>query len=220
MQHEVYSMEKITSICRDKLNLAISDEMLENFQTVVAELLKWNKKINLTSIRKPQEIMIKHILDSLYLIPSLPDNINILDIGSGGGFPALIIALCKRSCRIVSVDAVAKKIHFQRNVARLLKLDNLDAKHCRVEEMIKEFSGSFDVITSRAFSSIETFTNFATPLLADDGVMIAMKGRGGIDETEVASDFLKNKNLQIQKIIDYDLPDNLGNRKLIFIEKR
>jgi len=197
--------------------LEIAEESLQAFELFSSELIKWNRKVNLTAITGATEIAAKHIIDSLFFARLVGNKDKVLDIGSGAGIPAIPLKIIKPGVEVVSVDAVAKKIHFQRHVARLLQLQGFEAVHARVEDLQKKSSGCFDVITSRAFSDLGHFATLAAPLLAAGGRLIAMKGPAAIEEMDQAADILSSLKFEISGIYPYDLPFNSGKRHLIVI---
>jgi 16S rRNA (guanine527-N7)-methyltransferase len=199
------------------LGLDLTEENIWAFELFASELKKWNRKVNLTAITSDSEIAIKHFIDSLLLERMLGDAINILDIGSGAGLPALAIKIVRPATAVTSVDAVAKKIHFQRHVARLLQLEGFDAVHARIENLHQSHAGAFDVITSRAFSDLSQFVSLAAPLLAENGRIIAMKGPASSNEMPDSIPILEAYRLEINSVHSYSLPENNGERRLIII---
>ncbi len=200
-----------------EIGICVGNEVLCKLEIYSQELLKWNRKINLTAITNENEIAIKHFIDALYFAVHVSDNELVLDIGSGAGVPAIPLKIARPSVKVVSVDAVSKKIQFQKHVARLLELNEFDAIHARIESMHKEFAKKFDVIASRAFSSLEQFVKLSAPLLADGGRLIAMKGPASAEEILSSESALKNLGFQVEKTINYDLPFNNGKRCLVVI---
>ena len=155
------------------------------FAAHAKELLHWTKTINLTTIVDPFEVAVKHFVDSLAPARRITPEAILLDIGSGGGFPAIPLKVVIPTLSITLIDASRKKVNFLKHVIRTLKLDGIEALHIRAEELADEsaYRNHFNIITSRALDDIETFISRARPLLADDGQMIALKGNR--DETEV-----------------------------------
>ncbi|NTW99111.1 MAG: 16S rRNA (guanine(527)-N(7))-methyltransferase RsmG, partial [Geobacteraceae bacterium] len=172
----------------EQLGIGLTPGQIAQFETFAVELCKWNRKLNLTSITNPEEIAVKHFVDSLSVAAYREIRGEILDIGSGGGFPCLPLKIVFPEVVVVSVDAVAKKIRFQNHVARLIGLKQFAALHCRAESLGLEYGGRFDSIISRAFSGIPEFVRLALPLLADGGSIIAMKGREGEREALAAEE--------------------------------
>lgn len=203
-----------------EMGLVISEADIQAFEIFVAELKKWNRTVNLTAITTDAEIAVKHIIDALVCAASVRDGECVLDIGSGAGIPAIPLKVVSPSSRVVSVDAVGKKILFQRHVARLLKLKGFEAVHARVESLHRTHSRQFDVITSRAFSRLQQFVALASPLLANDGRMIAMKGPGFIAETEAEHECIIALGFEIASVTPYQLPFGMGERNLIVITPR
>ena len=171
-----------------KLNLQLSDEALNLLLKYQDALVLWNKAYNLTAIRDPKEMLVKHLLDSLSILNDLPQG-RLLDIGTGGGMPGMIIALChpERSC--VLLDSNGKKIRFLKQFIADLKLQNVIAVQTRVEneDMIQEL-GLFDVITSRAFASLTDFVDASTPYMHDSSIIASMKGLIPQDEIDAIKD--------------------------------
>ena len=146
-------------------------------------LAKWNKVYNLTAVRDPAEMLTHHLLDSLAVIAPLVRHTQggaarVLDVGSGGGLPGVVIAICCPEMSVACVDAVAKKAAFVQQAAGVLDLSNLRGVHARVESITEPY----DVITSRAFATLADFTQWSAGSLGEDGVWMAMKGKHPTDE--------------------------------------
>ncbi|KAA0889874.1 16S rRNA (guanine(527)-N(7))-methyltransferase RsmG [Oryzomonas rubra] len=199
------------------MGLEISEESIRAFELFADQLKKWNRKINLTAIISDEEIAVKHIIDALIFAGCVRDDERVLDIGSGAGVPAIPLKIVKPSVPVTSVDAVGKKILFQRHVARLLKFDGFEAIHGRVEELCGTRSHGFDLITSRAFSRLEQFVGLAAPLLSGTGRLIAMKGPGVADEIKADEERLATLGFEIVSVTPYRLPLSKGERNLIEI---
>ncbi|MCK8640691.1 16S rRNA (guanine(527)-N(7))-methyltransferase RsmG [Acinetobacter schindleri] len=167
------------------LGLELSDEALNLLLKYQDALVLWNKAYNLTAIRDPKEMLVKHLLDSLSILKDLPAG-RLLDIGTGGGMPGMIIALCQPERDCVLLDSNGKKIRFLKQFIADLKLKNVIAVQTRVEneDSINEL-GQFDVITSRAFASLTDFVNASKPYMHEQSIIASMKGL--IPEEEVAA---------------------------------
>ena len=200
------------------MDLALSSREIEAFECYADELKKWNRKVNLTAITKDREIAIKHFVDSLHLAMYLSASDRLLDIGSGAGLPVIPLKIIRPDIFMVSVDAVAKKIHFQRHIIRLLDLKKIEVLHSRVEELHKTDHRSFSVITSRVFTRLDRFVSLAAPLLAEDGVLIAMKGEQVAGEMSESDAHLQASGFTIVSIKRYTLPENMGERVLTFLK--
>jgi 16S rRNA (guanine527-N7)-methyltransferase len=161
-----------------ELGLSLSEVQLEQLLAYLALIQKWNKVYNLTAVRDPQEMLTHHLLDSLTAIAPLVHHTQgqpakVLDVGSGGGLPGIVLAICRPELDVSCVDTVGKKAAFIQQVAATLKLPNLRGIHARVETL----TGPFDVICCRAFASLPDFVNWSRSALAGQGVWMAMKGK-------------------------------------------
>lgn len=167
-----------------KLGLDLSEEALNLLLKYQDALVLWNKAYNLTAIRDPKEMLVKHLLDSLSILKDLPKG-RLLDIGTGGGMPGMIIALCQPERQCVLLDSNGKKIRFLKQFIADLKLTNVIAVQTRVEneDSIHDL-GQFDVITSRAFASLTDFINASKPYMHPDSIIASMKGLVPHDEVE------------------------------------
>ena len=161
-----------------ELGLSLSDAQYEQLLGYLALIQKWNKVYNLTAVRDPQEMLTHHLLDSLTAVTPLVRHTQgqptkVLDVGSGGGLPGIVLAICRPELDVSCVDTVGKKAAFIQQVAAILKLPNLHGIHARVETL----SGPFDVICCRAFASLPDFVGWSRGALAQQGVWMAMKGK-------------------------------------------
>ena len=168
----------------EALGLSLSEAQQQQLLAYLALIQKWNKVYNLTALRDPQEMLTHHLLDSLSAIGPLTRHLQsipsfderscaLLDVGSGGGLPGVVIAICCPRVRVTCVDAVSKKAAFVQRVAASLKLPNLKGVHARVETL----SGPFDVVCSRAFASLPDFVTWSAGALTETSVWMAMKGK-------------------------------------------
>ena len=152
-------------------------------------LERWNATYNLTAVRDRQAMLIQHLADCLAVVPALQRHagsrgMHVLDVGSGGGLPGVVIAILMPACQVICVDSVAKKSAFVRQVAGTLRLPNLQARHGRVERLPH---ASFDLIVSRAFASLADFVQLTQHLRGSNGVWLAMKGKVPDNEMAVLS---------------------------------
>ncbi|KAF0218393.1 MAG: hypothetical protein FD174_3010 [Geobacteraceae bacterium] len=202
-----------------QLGVQLTTAELGRFYTFAAELKKWSRKINLTAIKDDADIAVKHFLDSLTLLKVVKGRGRLLDIGSGGGFPAIPVKIALHELDVVSVDAVEKKIIFQRHAARLLHLHGFEAVHARGEELAARYAGHFNWVVSRAFSDIPTFVKIALPLIKENGKIVAMKGRGGRDEARAAEKHLADLGLAVAEVIEFQLPISGDARSLVVMQR-
>ena len=166
------------------LGLNLSDDALGLLLKYQDALVLWNKAYNLTAIRDPKEMLVKHLLDSLSILKDLPAG-RLLDVGTGGGMPGMIVSLCQPERNCVLLDSNGKKIRFLKQFIADLKLKNVIAVQTRVEneDSIQDL-GKFDVVTSRAFASLSDFVAAARPYMHDSTVIAAMKGLVPTEEAE------------------------------------
>ena len=173
--------DQIGVLCK-QCGLDASPTQLQTLVDYLLLLQRWNATYNLTAVRDPAAMLTQHLADCLAVIPPLKRHAEggrLLDVGSGGGLPGVVIAALLPAWQVTCVDAVAKKMAFVRQVAGALPLPNLRAEHLRVEQLQQ---APFDLITSRAFSSLADFTRLTRAHLAPGGVWMAMKGRAPTEE--------------------------------------
>ncbi|QHG09417.1 16S rRNA (guanine(527)-N(7))-methyltransferase RsmG [Moraxella osloensis] len=191
-----------------ELKLPLSDEQQLQLLYYLQQLLFWNKAYNLTAIKDDQQALIKHIFDSLSIVPFLPAG-DLLDIGTGAGLPAVIVAICQPQRAVTALDSNQKKIRFIKQVASELGLKNLTPVASRIEA----HAGSYQVITSRAFASLVDFVTHSQSKLADNGIICAMKGVEPVDEIQA----LQNEwqiNTQVLTV-----PELHESRHLIYLQR-
>jgi 16S rRNA (guanine527-N7)-methyltransferase len=202
-----------------ELGVTLTTAELGRFYQYAAELKKWSKKINLTAITADEEIAVKHFLDSLTLLKIVKGRGKLLDIGAGAGFPAIPLKIVRHDLKVTTVDAVEKKVIFQRHAGRVLGLQEFEAIHARAEELTARFAGSFDWVVSRAFADIPTFARIALPLIGEKGVIIAMKGRGGLEEAATVAAALAELKVRVTDVVEFKLPITGDARSLIVITR-
>lgn len=191
-----------------ELKLPLSDEQQLQLLYYLQQLLFWNKAYNLTAIKDDQQALIKHIFDSLSIVPFLPAG-DLLDIGTGAGLPAVMVAICQPQRAVTALDSNQKKIRFIKQVASELGLKNLTPVASRIEA----HAGTYQVITSRAFASLVDFVTHSQSKLADNGIICAMKGIEPVDEIQA----LQNEwqiNTQVLTV-----PELHESRHLIYLQR-
>lgn len=206
--------EKLTSGLTE-IGLPHDEETVASLMRYAALLKKWGKVYNLTALLSDEDILTHHLLDSATFVPYVkqvvPAASTVLDVGSGGGLPAIPLALFRPDLRVTAVDAVAKKTAFLTQVGIELKLRNFSARHSRVEKL----SGVYDVITSRAFSSLKDFTDWTAHLLSAEGFWLAMKGVYPEEEIAALPDTVK-----VVEVLTMTVPQLDEERHLVVMQKR
>ena len=166
-----------------KTSIAVTDEQLDKLTTLIEMLNTWNSALNLTAIKDVNQMVVLHILDSAVVSPvvnSVGEIKSVADVGTGAGFPGLVLAILNPNLNFTLIDSVGKKLSFVRQVVTKLKLDNVELINKRCEEIDHE---PFDVIVSRAFAPIERMVSLCLPLLKEQGRFVAMKAN--LEENEI-----------------------------------
>jgi 16S rRNA (guanine527-N7)-methyltransferase len=206
----------------ESLSLNVSVPQQRQLLSYMALIQKWNKVYNLTALRQAQEILTHHLLDSLSAVSPLLGHIaktkgdanagtELLDVGSGGGLPGVVIAICCPNIRVTCVDTVSKKAAFVQQVAASLRLSNLRGVHARVESL----TGPYDVVCSRAFASLPDFVSWSAAALSDGGVWMAMKGK--LPEAEMAA---LPSFAEVFHVEQLQVPGLEADRCMVWMKKR
>ena len=189
--------------------IQLTDRQKDQLIQLVQLLNKWNKAYNLTSVRDPQEMLVKHILDSIVVSPYLQGD-RFIDVGTGPGLPGLPLAIINPTKQFVLLDSLGKRISFIRNAVRELGLTNVEPVLSRVEEYQPE--QKFDGVLSRAFASLKDMTDWCHHLLKKDGYFYALKGIYHEDEVQEL-----DKKFEIKDVITLYVPELVGERHLIVL---
>ncbi len=191
--------------------LSLTDQQIEKLVLLVQLLHKWNKAYNLTSVRDPNEMLVKHILDSLVVSPYLKGE-RFIDVGTGPGLPGLPLAIINPDKEFFLLDSLGKRISFIRNAVRELGLKNVEPVLSRVEEFIPDHK--FDGVLSRAFASLKDMTDWCSHLPNEKGLFYALKGQYHQDEVAELDEQFK-----IQEVIELQVPELVGERHLVIINQ-
>ncbi|KQY00072.1 16S rRNA (guanine(527)-N(7))-methyltransferase RsmG [Massilia sp. Root133] len=194
------------------MRLDVSPAQQDKLMNYLALMFKWNAVYNLTSLRDPMQMVTHHLLDSLAAVPAFAAARNVLDVGSGGGLPGIVLAIVRPDMKVSMIDTVHKKTAFLTQVKAELGLANVTVYTARVEQL--QVSDKFDVITSRAFADLSDFVNWSSHLLADGGRYIALKGVAPKDEQERLP-----AEWKVDKVEPLDVPRLGAERHLVFIER-
>lgn len=208
---------RLTEACRT-LALQITDAQQGKLLRYVEQMQRWNRTYNLTAVRDAGQMLVQHVFDSLAVVrplenamPSGP--LKIMDVGSGGGLPGVVLAVLHEQWQVQCVDAVDKKMSFVRQMSGALGLPNLQATHARVETLPL---ANCDVVVSRAFASLSDFANLAGLHVRDEGTLLAMKGK--IPEDEIAT--LHAQGVwQVHRIETLQVPELDAQRCLVWMRR-
>ncbi|MFY1027922.1 16S rRNA (guanine(527)-N(7))-methyltransferase RsmG [Actinobacillus seminis] len=200
--------EKLNSLLKQTA-LLITDQQKQQLIDLVKLLDKWNKAYNLTSVRDPQDMLVKHILDSIVVSPYLQGK-RFIDVGTGPGLPGLPLAIVQQDKHFVLLDSLGKRISFIRNAVRELGLTNVEPVLSRVEDYVPDHQ--FDGVLSRAFASLKDMTEWCRHLPHKNGFFYALKGQYHQQEVQELSDLFV-----IQRVIELQVPELIGERHLVLI---
>lgn len=203
----------------NKLNIEVTPLMLERLEKYYNLVIEYNQKINLTRITEKQDVYLKHFYDSITLIKAidLNQNLKVCDIGTGAGFPGLVLKIVFPNLQITLVDALNKRINFLNIVIKELNLKNINTVHDRAEIFIRKNNETYDLITCRAVSKLNIISELCIPGLKINGYFIPMKAN--IDEEIKNTKYLQTLGAKIENIITFKLPKQDINRNLIIIKK-
>jgi 16S rRNA (guanine527-N7)-methyltransferase len=201
-----------------EIGVRLSVRQAELFWLYLQELLEWNKTFPLTSVTDPADIVIKHFVDSLSPLPYLGASTNLLDIGSGAGFPGIPLKIAAPDLRLSLVDANRKKVSFLRQVVRTLELREVAVRHGRVEDLPPP-EQPFTTIISRAFRKLEPLLEMVSPLLAPGCTLIAMLGPTRAPEHRLSRELALAHGLNLSQIVPLELPRGRGGRTLVFFRR-
>jgi len=204
----------------EELGVKLSTKNINDFIIYLEELKIWSKKINLTGLKKDEDIITNHFLDSLSILKYIKEDSTLLDIGTGAGFPGVPISIVYPGCFVTVLDSAQKKILFVRNIIRRLSLRNVKAITGRAEAKENNLKGiSFDFVVTRAVSDFYNVIKLSSPYLNQNGRMIVMRGEKGELELEVMSKEIENLELSVDKIDVFNLPFSGAKRVSIILKK-
>ena len=201
----------------EKIGIKPTEKQLKQLEKFYELLIEWNQKINLTRITSKEEVYLKHFYDSLTLnrVVDLKNTNNLCDIGTGAGFPGIVLKIIFPNIKIKLIDSLQKRVNYLNIVIKELELEKIEAIHTRGED----FKGNFDVVTSRAVANIEKLVNYTMHLVAKDGIFVAMKGDIANELTPEVEQKL-NKKYKIIKIEKFLLPLEESKRSLVVMKNK
>ena len=208
-----------------KIPLSLSSEQKDSFYVFYMDLIEKNKVMNLTSITEEKDVILKHFVDSLALALAIPDlngkRIEVLDLGTGAGFPGIPLAIAYPEMELTLVDSLNKRILFIMEETQKLGLKNISAVHGRAEDLARdsEFREKFDLCVSRAVANLSTLAEYCVPFIHNNGFFIPYKSGNVEEEIEKSEKALQTLKGKLEEIFHYSLPENMGERTLVLIRK-
>jgi len=215
-------LERLIREAAGELGIRLDDRQLSQFARYHEELLLWNNKINLVSVQSPLDIPVKHFIDSLTVLPFIGNREGrVLDIGSGGGFPALPLKIAVPGMDLTLVESARKKASFLKHCIRTLELVNIAVIAARTEELVQsgDYAGGFDTVISRATFKLPDFLLAGAPFLRPGGILLAMKGSPLAEEIGEAAGILQPAGLTFVSRHELRLPVT-GDPRTIFLYKK
>lgn len=204
----------------NKINIFVDDDMLNKFYKYMKEILIWNNKVNVTSITDEKMFIVKHFVDSLTVNRFVENKINVIDIGTGAGFPGIPLKIVNNNLKVTLVDSVNKKLNVIRDISGKINLTDLEIIHSRAEDLAnnKEYREKYDIATTRAVSNLTTVLEYMLPFVKIGGYAICMKGpnyKEELKEAQTAIEILGGKYESLEKL---KLSEDL-ERNIILIKK-
>lgn len=220
MKREEFREELVKDL--EQMGISISEEQVGLFYCYMELLLEWNEKMNLTAITDPKEIIVKHFVDCSTVLKELEESKRIIDIGTGAGFPGVVIKILRPNLPITLVDSLNKRIIFLEEVIKTLKLEKVELIHARVEDLArqKEYREQFDYIVSRAVAPLNVLLEYMIPFLKVGGKCICMKGSNVEEEISNAKEALNILSGEISSKKEIILPELNLPRNILEIEKK
>lgn len=205
----------------NEINVNITEKQILKFYEYMNLLLEWNEKINLTAITEQNEIILKHFVDCLTIQKYIENNNNIVDIGTGAGFPGIPLAIMNNKNKFVLVDSLNKRINFLNDVKEKLELENVDAIHARAEEFCqnKMYREKFDIAVSRAVANLSVLAEYLLPAIKVGGKVICMKGSKIDEELNDAKFALKELGGNVILREEFCLQGTDMKRNIIIVKK-
>lgn len=206
------------------LNIDITDEQLEKFDKYISLLIHWNKKMNLTAITEPEEIIVDHFLDSISILGeiNMGEYDSIIDVGTGAGFPGLPIKIMEPHLNLVLLDSLKKRTEFLKVVTEELKLSNVEIIHSRAEDLARQenYRENFDLVVSRAVASLNILAEYCVPFAKVGGYFVSYKGPAADEELQESSKAIEilsgQREPEIKKV---SVPFSQKTHKLVIIQK-
>lgn len=222
--HEKNDFKNILYNESKKINIELTEEQLKQFERYKQLLVEWNNKINLTAITEDYQIIMKHFIDSLEVVKYIKENSKIIDVGTGAGFPGIVVAIYfDKKLKITLMDALNKRINFLNEVIKELRLSNVEIVHARAEELSRkeEYRQKYDYALSRAVAPLNILLEYDIPFIKINGKCLLLKGSKTNEEINNSKKALDALNSNISNIYEYKyiIDDEEYKRSIVEIIK-
>lgn len=203
-----------------KLGIILTKEKLDQLEKFYNLLTDWNSKMNLTRITEKEDVYLKHFYDSLTLVKviDLTKNLTLCDVGSGAGFPGIVLKIVFPNLKITLIDSLQKRVNYLNEIIKELNLKEIEAIHTRAEDYAKNHREEYDIVTARAVANLKNLSEICIPIVKENGYFISMKGN--VEEELIeANPMIETLSSKIEQIEEFFLPIENSSRALIKIKK-
>ena len=215
-----YNEKKLLYDRASQHGIMLTGAQVDSFCLFMGLLSEWNSKINLVGTDDRERIINELLLDSMIPAPYLPEKGNLVDLGSGAGFPALILKIIRPGLEVKLVESNGKKVSFLKFAIRSLHLTGITAINKRIEFLTDDIKAwGCDMVTSRAMADLEKVIRLSSHFLGPGGIIVGFLGKGGCNEIINIRELLSEYHLEIQKTISYDLPEKKSERTIVLLKK-
>ncbi len=214
-----FNIEKIAPLCSE-FGIILDETKIKKLNLYGNLLLEWNEKINLTAITAPEDVLYKHFYDCILFFKhnDVPQGASLIDVGTGAGFPGLVLKIVREDLKVTLLDSLNKRITFLKDVIEKCELKNIEAIHSRAEDGGKNplYREKYDIACARAVANMPVLMEYCTPFVKVGGRFIAMKGPSAEDEVALCDNAIKVLKMEKPQIICEKLPNNDPRTFVIF----
>ena len=202
-----------------KYGFDLSERQVEQFEEYYNFLVSENQKYNLTAITEPQDVIIKHFIDSVLPEKFLPKNASVVDVGSGAGFPGLPLKILRPDIKLTMIDSLQKRVNFLEELCARLSLTDTRALHCRAEDFAMAHREKFDVALSRAVANVATLAEYLLPLVKVGGIALMYKSARVNEEISESGNAIPLLGGKISQLLSFSLTEVQSERKIVEVQK-
>jgi len=207
----------------EEFEIYLSDIQIDQFIIYYEKLIEWNSFMNLTAITQYEDVLKKHFIDSISIVKALDISKcnSVIDVGTGAGFPGLVLKIVFPNLKVILLDSLNKRIKFLDSVIKILKLDNVEAVHGRAEDLASQekYREKFDVCVSRAVANLSTLSEYCIPFIKKGGYFVSYKSENSLEEINASQRAIAMLGGSIEKQMKFYLPDSDICRRLVVIRK-